>query len=97
MVGGIERLNAFLEKQKTQATVDCEKWVRKARQGGARARYLIESSSMGVSEVILRATKKLDADLIIMTAVTGPKQAFFLGSVTNDILRRAKRPVLVFN
>jgi nucleotide-binding universal stress UspA family protein len=67
--------------------------VEQLRQGGASARGLIR---LGVAaEVILAIADEVDASLIVMGARRVPSLAeMLLGSVSHQVVRRSRRPVL---
>lgn len=95
MVGGWANLTAFLENEERRTKTEGEKWVRKAKSVGIEASFVIQNGTGSIAESILKSADKNKADLIVMAETTGPVAAFFLGSVTREVLGGSKKPVLV--
>lgn len=71
-------------------------WVREACQKkGVSCEVILKSEFKPTSELILKAAQKVKAQLIIVSAETGPAAALMGGSVTRQIVRNGKYPVLV--
>lgn len=95
LVGGPQRLDAFMAEQASEAEENGKIWKGIAERAGVRAGYEIVSSTEPVADVITKVAKRRRADLIMMPTSTGPRTAFFLGSVTRDVLRKSKKAVFI--
>ncbi len=95
LAGGAERLRMFMDDQTRTATADAKSWSALAKRAGVRTGYHIVSASESPAEVIVKFARQNRADLIMMSSSTGPRTAVFLGSVCRDVLKKAKRNVLI--
>lgn len=90
----VERYEKLAEEYSVVAQAVVDDVVEQLQQAGVSARGLIR---LGVAaEVILAVADEVDASLIVMGARGTPSLAeMFLGSVSHQVVRRARRPVLV--
>lgn len=72
-----------------------KKWTKKARALGVSVEVRIDSGWTEVSKAVLEAAKKTRADLIGVTAKTGPVSGLFLGSVSRRVIQESTLPVWV--
>ncbi len=95
LVGGWANLEEYRIEQETWVTKMAEKWIQKAAKAGVETQFVLSNTSYSASLAVLKIVEKKKVDMIIVTVKTGPTAAFFLGSVTRDILAKSERPVLV--
>lgn len=88
----------FFEEQIRLAGIEGAHWVDLAKNLGVRVELVIqdEGYNSNVSELILNAAKKAQADLIAMASVSGPFKSFVAGSVARSVFRKRSYPVLVY-
>lgn len=71
-------------------------WVEgQGKKAGVPTQVFIASEFQATADLILRQAKKSKADLIAVTAKTGPIAALMGGSVTRQVLRSSPAPVWV--
>ncbi len=79
-----------------RATDDMAQWIQnEGRKAGVPCSVEINADFDSIPNLTLKAAKKAKADLIILRAKVGPAAALIGGSVTRNILRNSKSPVLV--
>lgn len=76
-----DRMAQWIQEVSNKKKVSCE--------------VLLKSEFKPTSELILKAAQKIKAHLIVVSAETGPTAALMGGSVTRQIVRNGKYPVLV--
>lgn len=79
----VKKWQSEIERKCTKAKVKCE--------------FQISSEFAMVSDLALKAAKKVRADLISVLAKSGPTTALIGGSVTRQILRSSNLPILVMS
>ncbi|MGZ5279019.1 MAG: universal stress protein, partial [Pseudobdellovibrionaceae bacterium] len=80
-------------RSRTDKMVD---WIKKAcKQKNVKCNLIIDAELEMISKRALVHAKRSQADLIIVTARTGPYEALMGGSVTRQILRNGTLPTLV--
>ena len=90
----VERYEKLAEEYSAVAQAVVDEAVEQLRQAGVSARGLIRLGM--ASEAILAIADEVDASLIVMGARGAPSLAeMLLGSVSHQVMRRARRPVLV--
>ncbi len=95
LVGGWMNLERYRQEQEDWVKRKGKAWVNKALKSGVEAQFVLENTSYSPSVSVLKTAERRKIDLIITTVKTGPTAAFFLGSVTREILARSVKPVLV--
>ena len=90
----VERYEKLAEEYSLVAQAVVDDAVEQLRQAGASARGFIR---LGVAaDVILAMADEVDASLIVMGARGTPSLAeMLLGSVSHQVVRRSRRPVLI--
>lgn len=63
---------------------------------GINAHGTIDGSSKGVSDAVMASATKNGADLIVVSAKSGPLKALLGGSVTRKVVRESVLPVIVY-
>lgn len=71
-------------------------WIRDTcAKSGVPCEVVLKSEFKSTSELVLKTAQKVKAHLLIVSAETGPAAALMGGSVTRQIVRNGKYPVLV--
>jgi len=79
-----------------QATNLAQKGAALAREVGLEAESLVVSDDVSVASTLLRVADEQDASVVVVGAHRrGGLSRLFLGSTAKDVLKRARRPVLV--
>lgn len=76
-----DKMAKWIEDTSSMAKVPCE--------------VIVKSEFRSIFEQILKGAKKSKTDLIVVSAETGPTAALMGGSITRQIVRNGKYPVLV--
>lgn len=66
-----------------------------ALKAGVRCSIVIKSEFQSTSELCLKTAAKVGADLLVVAAKSGPLKGLMGGSITRQIIRSSKKPVLV--
>jgi nucleotide-binding universal stress UspA family protein len=69
--------------------------VKEAEREGIRARFSLATGLRSTADLILKEAAGIRADVITVSAKSGPLSSLFLGSVSRDLIRRSQVPVLV--
>ncbi|MNK07809.1 universal stress protein UspE [compost metagenome] len=93
--GKMLTLEQIVESQIEHQTIHAQHWVEWAQKEGIIAHSVVDSSFKGIDELIISATEKNHADLVVMEAQSGPMSAALLGSYTRNVVRKAMCPVYV--
>lgn len=88
---GNPKIRAYRNKiNKMQKTVLSE-----SQRAGVRCSVIINSEVKSTSEVALKIANQEKADLIVVTAKSGPLKALIGGSITRQVVRASQKPVLI--
>lgn len=80
-------------RKETQRMIE---WIEKTcKKSDVICTVVVKSEFNSVTDLALSTAQKMDADLIVISAKTGPLSALMGGSVTRKIVRNGKYPVLV--
>jgi nucleotide-binding universal stress UspA family protein len=96
--GGWITADAYREQEHLKQKAVATQVVERARQKyGIECGFKIDESGQSVTESILRySSDSKSFDFIAMAAESGPVSAALVGSVTRQVVRAAKQPVMVF-
>jgi len=73
-----------------------EVWIkRECARAGVSCKVIVDSTSRGTADLILKNGSKFKTDLFVVSAKAGPLLALMGGSVTRQVVRAASKPVLV--
>ena len=81
------------QTEKVKRVVD--HWVTEARRVGIRATGSIYSLGGGIADTVLRIAEQDQANILALSVQTGPIASVLLGSISRDIVRRSRCPVIV--
>lgn len=91
--GGWLPSTEFITRAEEAARKTLKHWVNEALQAGVKATFTIQTAPLPVRDIVLSAARK--ADLIAMSAESGPMATALVGSVTRQVVREAQCPVWV--
>jgi nucleotide-binding universal stress UspA family protein len=77
----VQEMCSYVKNQCGKHKVDCD--------------VIIPSAVGSVSDLAIKAAKKSNADLIVVSAKSGPMTALMGGSITRQIVRASHQPVLI--
>jgi len=93
--GGWMPLEAPLGEQIEKVKEVVDHWVTEARRTGIRATGSIYSLGGGIADTVLRIAEQDQADFLAISVQTGPIASMILGSISRDVVRRSRCPVIV--
>lgn len=93
--GKMLTLDQIIEHQVEHQKQRAQHWIDWAQKEGVVANFIVDNSFRGVDDIILDSAERLDTDLIVMEAQSGPMGAAILGSYTRNVTRKAHCPVFV--
>ncbi|MNS73246.1 Universal stress protein family protein [compost metagenome] len=93
--GQMLTLEQIVEHQIEHQTQRAQMWIDWAAKEGLVAHFQVDNSFKPIDELVLATVDKLDVDLIVMEAQSGPISAALLGSYTRNVVRQAHCPVYV--
>ena len=89
-------IEQIVEHELDHQTNKAQMWIQWAANEGVRAHYHIDASFKPIDDLIISALRHHNADLVMLEAHSTGMSAFFLGSATRNVIRRASCPVFVF-
>lgn len=93
--GKMLTLEQIIEHQVEHQKQRAQHWIDWATKEGVIATFIVDNSFRPVDEIILDSAERLEADLIVMEAQSGPMSAAILGSYSRNVTRKAHCPVFV--
>ena len=93
--GQMLTLDQIVEHQIEHQTQRAQLWIDWAKKEGVVAHFQVDNSFKPVDELILSSVDRLNVDMIVMEAQSGPISAAILGSYTRNVVRQAHCPVYV--
>lgn len=94
--GRMLTIEQIVEHELDHQTRKAEAWMQWAAHEGVRAHYHIDASFKPFDDLIIGALREHNIDLVMLEARSSNVSAFFLGSATRNVIRRAHCPVFVF-
>ncbi len=94
---GTSRQPQYVRDNLHRKTHMLEKIVESTKKKGFNCRYHMQLEEKNMTDSLLKAATKAKAQLIMMKGKTGKAQAMLVGSVTRNVVRYSKVPVLVFH
>jgi nucleotide-binding universal stress UspA family protein len=84
-------IKAYREKVKQK-----QSWIeQECKHVGIVSKVIVASEFTGTTDLILKNANKEKADLIVLSAKTGPFAALMGGSITRQVVRGSTKPVLI--
>ncbi|MFS4460059.1 universal stress protein [Bdellovibrio sp. HCB2-146] len=93
--GKMLTLEQIIEHQIEYQKQRAQHWIEWAQKEGVTAHFIVDNSFRAVDEIILESIDRLEMDLVIMEAQSGPMSAAILGSYSRNVARKAHCPVYV--
>lgn len=94
---GTARQPQYIRDNLHDKTQTLEKIVAMTKKKGFKSRYHIQLEEKNVTDSLLKAAANSKAQMIMIKGKTEKAQALFVGSVTRNVVRYSKVPVLVFH